>query len=661
MAYTNLNLKRSYDSYSSDLATEFFNPVLSETKVYLRAAAYFSSSSLKVISTGLSNLLSKGGSMKLLISIVISESDYSAIIEGKKIAENKVYEIFMDNISMLEMLNNDSVNALFQLISIRKLDIKFMISKKGIFHMKFGIFEDYYRNQISFSGSLNETYEGYKLNGEEIKVFRSWVTGENGYIQDDYSKFNSYWEGRNLPEDVILSELPGRVREKIESILKNKNSIGAGNTIKLRPYQERAVEFFVHKNFRAILEMATGTGKTLTALNCAKKLYEHVGRKFTIIVVPTENLLYQWKKEWKDFFGDSAYIYGKEKNLDFWSYCNFFKEDGVLIITYKSLSMKANDNDFLDIIGGENLIIADEAHWMGAPTFSNAMLNNFEWRLGLSATPERMFDEEGTERVMNFFDNNEYKYDLKKAISEGYLSEFSYFPYYCKLSPEEIQEYESLTKKALYVQRKSNKEDLSPQEVVFIKRAKISKKALCKKAIFEKLIKSLHSSGRLDHLLVFFEDNEQLSSAYNSLINLKVPFNIIDASTNEYERNLYLERLEKGEISCLLSMRVMDEGVDVPLATREIIMSSSSNQRQYIQRAGRILRINNGKSKAEIYDIITYAEQNECPSWLWKYEINAIKKEIHRAMYFCLGASNQSICIDSIYDFSKKINIPIWG
>ena len=660
MAFTDLKLSRSYDSYSSDLATDFFVPVLSEAKIYLRAAAYFSSSSLKVISKGLSKLVSKEGSMKLIISVLISESDYYAIIEGKKLAEDKISEIFLEETLMSYMLSNESTKALLQLIAARKLEIKFILGMKGIFHMKFGIFEDYGGNRISFSGSLNETYEGYELNGEEIKVFRSWIEGENSYVQDDYSRFYSYWLNRFLSKDFILSDLPGKVKEKIDFALKGENQKEMKNNLKLRPYQEKAINFFADMNFQAILEMATGTGKTLVALNCAKTLYEKIGKRFTIVAVPTENLLYQWKKEWNHFFGTDPYIYGREKKLDFWSYCNIFKEDGVVIITYSSLSRRANESDFLDAIGKGNLIIADETHWIGATTFSRSMLSNFEWRLGLTATPERMFDEEGTKEIKDFFGNNEFKYSLNEAIADGYLSEFSYFPFYCKLSPEEIREYGRLTKRALRIQENPNKDELSPQEIVLLKRAKIVKKAMCKNSIFDKIITFLSNSKKLDHILIFFEDTNQLSHAQESLLRLKIPFNIIDASTSEHDRNLYCERLEKSEISCLLSMRVMDEGIDIPTARRELLMASSSNQRQYIQRAGRILRLSRGKENAEIFDIITYVEKGECPDWLWKYEINAIKKEIRRAMYFCKVATNQSSCIESIYKFAEKFNIPIW-
>jgi hypothetical protein len=125
MPFTSLNLKRTYDSYSSDLVREFFNPALSETKMYLRAAAYFSSSSLKVISKGLVSLLQRGGAMKLIVSILLSEADYDAIIEGKRHVDEQITSIFLDETALLDMLNNDSVNALCRLVSAKRLDIKF--------------------------------------------------------------------------------------------------------------------------------------------------------------------------------------------------------------------------------------------------------------------------------------------------------------------------------------------------------------------------------------------------------------------------------------------------------------------------------------------------------------------------------------------------------
>ena len=660
MGFKQLDLKRSYDSYFSDLTAEFFNPVLSEAKNYLRAAAYFSSSSLKAISRGLAKLLARGGVMKLIVAILTSEADYEAIIEGKKLAKDIIMDTFLDESAMFEMLNNSSVSALCKLVASKRLEIKFIISNKGIFHMKFGVLEDSEGNLLSFSGSLNETYEGYELNGEEIKVFRGWVPGEAEYVKEDWLKFNMYWES-HLPNDgAIVSDLPEEAREKIEYAVRSANGSDSTGMPGLRYYQEAAINFFAEKNFHAMLEMATGTGKTLVALYCAKALYEKLGKKFTVVAVPTNTLAQQWKREWAKFFGIYPVVYSDEAKEDFFSYCIHSKENGVVIMTYSALSRRILANDLIPIIRDKVSLIADEAHWLGAKNFSRIMDYNFEYRLGLSATPERLFDEEGTSKILNFFGNNKFEYSLQKAVEDGYLAEFNYYPHYCRLMPDEIEEIGKLTRKALSANGNLDDEQISPQEIALIKRAKVVKKARCKDGLFKEIINKLSNTGSLDHVLAFFEDHDQLSKAKGTLIDLKVPFGIVDASTDNLGREANSLKLENGTISCLLSMRVMDEGVDIRSAKREILMASSSNERQYIQRAGRILRLQAGKGRAEIFDIIPFAEKGDCPDWLWKYEINAIKKEMKRAMYFCKAATNRPECIASLHAFAEKINISIW-
>jgi len=659
MSFEDLGLKRSYDSYTSNLVEEFFNPVLSEAKVYMRAAAFFSSSSFKAMGRGLSRLLSNGGSMKLLVSVVVSEEDYNAIVEGKKQKEEAIASIFTEEGFFSEMLKNDSVNALCKLVSSGRLEMKFLISKRGIFHMKFGILEDWRGNLVSFSGSLNETFEGYKINGEEFKVFRSWAPGENEYVLEDYRKFAAFWDMRLEYEGIIVSELPQKIRDKIGNVNKIAINSGGPHKLSLRPYQANAVDFFSSKGFSAILEMATGTGKTLVAMHCAMRLYETVGKKFTVIAVPTKSLALQWKKAWEEFFGNIPFLYDPNRKGDFYNYCRNFQNEGVAILTYSSLSKNEATEIFNSTLGPGTLFIADEAHWLGAQEFSRAMRFPFKYRLGLSATPERMFDEEGTEKLLAYFGNNEFEFSLVKAISGGYLSEFNYWPYFCKLGEDEIEEYSKQTKKALSHSFRESEEKLSANEIALIKRSKVAKKAKSKTLVFSEIIGNLSASGKLNHLLAFFEDHDQLKIAQQVLFRMNVPFDLIDSSTDAQRRETASKRLEKGEISCILSMRVMDEGVDIPSAKREIIMASSSNERQYIQRAGRILRLHR-QEIAEIYDIIAYCEPGDCPDWLWKYESSTIKKEIKRAMYFCNASSNKSSCIVSLHEFGSKINILIW-
>ena len=125
--------------------------------------------------------------------------------------------------------------------------------------------------------------------------------------------------------------------------------------------------------------------------------------------------------------------------------------------------------------------------------------------------------------------------------------------------------------------------------------------------ILEKIIKNLRDEGKLKSLIVYFADSSQIIQARKILDSFSVKYMEITNETKEKDRENIVNDLVKGNIDCILAMRILDEGVDIPEAEREIIISSTSNPRQYIQRAGRILRKSGKKSHAEIYDILVYA------------------------------------------------------
>ncbi len=661
MSFLDLEIKRSYDSYADDLVSDFFNPAFKEAKIYKRVAAYFSSSSFKAVSKGLASLLASGGKMELIISVIMSHEDFEAIDSGIKDKGEMIASMFDDESVILEMLEDDSAKALYKLLVAGRLEMRFAISTIGLFHMKFGIIEDRDGNAVSFSGSLNETSDGFEVNGEEFKVFRGWVPGESEYVEDDSTKFSDYWEGKVPSQRVIISRLPTRAMEKIKAAANKAlhSSIGSPT---LRSYQEQAVEFWINSGYSSILEMATGTGKTITALASADRLYKERGKKFTIILVPTIGVAAQWKNAWNKFFGHIPRVYGPSSKKDFYMYCSTSGNEGVVVLTYTSMSKNAVPEHVFKENGSEILLIADEAHWLGAEKSSLIMGGNFRYRLGLSATPQRLLDDEGTEKILNFFGNNEFQYSLESAISGHYLSEYNYYPYFCRLSPEEVNEYAKLTKRAISLKgEKTKDETASPQEMAILQRARVSKKAAGKMPIFASIVEDLAKSGKLHHALVFLEDNGQLGKAKEELLERSIAFEVVDQGTDAIGRERAMSRLGDGEVACILSMRAMDEGMDLPSAEREIIMSSSTNPRQYIQRAGRILRLSANKKIAEIYDIIVYASQADCPPWLWKYESTSIKKEIRRAMYFIEASRNKSESILKLHGFGQKVNIPIWN
>src|SRR3989338_3343307 len=198
MVFRELNLNIEYNSEITDVARNFFIPVLKESKSYKRVSAYYSSNSLKLIAEGLSAMINNDGTMNLLVSYLVSKEDIDD--------ETKLKELMVDK----------NVLALGYLIAAKRIDIKFVICKgKGIFHLKFGIFTDDIGDRISFSGSINETYEGLTDNIEEFKVFRSWFSEEQKYLDGDSDSFDRYWHGKINRKDYLIVDMP----EKLKNII----------------------------------------------------------------------------------------------------------------------------------------------------------------------------------------------------------------------------------------------------------------------------------------------------------------------------------------------------------------------------------------------------------------------------------------------------------
>ncbi len=681
MGLRDLRIKISYNSGKEDVVESYLNPALKEAILYERVAAYYSSSSLKKISEGLSELLWSGGEARFIVSILVSKEDYNAILESRKNPIRLIEELFPSKEELKKMMENNSIEAFAKLLASGKLKMKFAISSTGLFHPKFGIIKDSNEDGIAFVGSLNETLEGIKFNIEIIDVFKSWEVGQREYYEHHRKEFENYWN-KNIGPQIKIYDMPDNVANIIYAAYSEhiKEKDRKQNAYALRPYQNDAVKFLAEHNYIGLLEMATGTGKTKTAIECAKNVINIEGGNVAIIIaVPTKIIGEQWKKSWHEYFHEWPYLIDVNKSNskeDLYVLASSNISKKVIIGTYSYISRGFFMNKIIPAIKGKKMLIADEAHWLGASKYSNIMQHGYDYRIGLSATPQRWFDEEGTEAILKFFGNGSiFSYSLSQAISDGYLSEYYYHPFYCQLSEDEIESYTKLTKEFAsnyykikhksYIEDENDLNDSGkvPQylEEILYKRASIIKKAIGKMDILEKIIKNLRDEGKLKSLIVYFADSSQIIQARKILDSFSVKYMEITNETKEKDRENIVNDLVKGNIDCILAMRILDEGVDIPEAEREIIISSTSNPRQYIQRAGRILRKSGQKSHAEIYDILVYAPLEKVPYWLIPSEKKAVSKEIRRARYFCEPALNNAECIDSLYNFSKKFDISIWN
>lgn len=456
MSFQDLHLDVSYesDSNKNQLLDNFYIPVLENSKKYFRIAGFFSSTSLSVAAEGIEGLIKNDGKMYLLISPELSEEDFSIISKSEKL-ENDAF-LFSD---FALDAKEDNLKALAWLLGNGRLEIKIVVGKKSrnsLFHQKVGIFFDDEGNILSFSGSINETAQAWINNIEEFKVFRSWNSGQIEYLQADLNKFSSYWKNERK-DTAIVFDLPSSIKEKIIQIrprdvwdlnimrrYKKDHEI-KNNKLSLFPHQARAVEAWVKNDYSLLMEMATGTGKTRTAIGCLLKKLEDNEVLLTIVATPQNTLSRQWKDDFVKLNIALDYNAIIDGSVNKWP-----KKLELLLLDLNEKRIKtaivftthatASDPKFVDVILKNKfktkiLFIADEVHATGSAKQRDALLPEYDYRIGLSATPERMFDEGGTSLIRNYFGDKSFEFTIADALStinpltgRPFLNHFTYHP-----------------------------------------------------------------------------------------------------------------------------------------------------------------------------------------------------------------------------------------
>lgn len=694
MSFLNLELKPDYDSENDDILRQFYIPVLSRAKKYHRLAGFFSSSALAVAARGISAFIRNDGSMKLIVGAKLQKPDIEAIREGKENPEKYLSEIMLRDLREIEdEIIRDHVMALGWLIAKGHLDIKIAIVtdnygqpldydtalRKGIFHQKVGIFEDEDGNLISFSGSVNETATAWEDNVEEFKVFRSWISGELDHLASDNRKFSKYWNGQT--NRLKIHDVPTAVREKLIEIapddIRRLKIDHFGEIPMLRSYQENATAAWLCNSFRGILEMATGTGKTLTALNCLKKAFETEKKMVVIISSPFIHLGEQWIREsdkldihCDKLVADSSRNRWRDKLVDsVLDVENGVSERLIVLTTHNTFSSV----DFISIIKDSKkrvsdlkfLLIVDEVHGIGAPERRNGLIDEYDYRLGLSATPKRWFDFEGTDKIFSYFGDVIFQFSLKDAIDAGYLTPYIYKPHFTFLTTEEMAKYETETRKVSKAYYRSKDEDEKDEifTLLCIKRQKIIRNATNKLVIFRQILDELY---QLKYCLVYCSPQQirEVQDILNKSNIIQHKFTENEGTKPEdrfgglSERDFLIRKFSEGIYRVLVSMRCLDEGVDVPPAYLAIMLDNSGNPREYIQRRGRVLRKFPGKEHAVIYDVIVEPVLRPgIPRELADLERKIISKELQRYREFASSSLNASECLRMMEKVEAKYGI----
>ena len=277
---------------------------------------------------------------------------------------------------------------------------------------------------------------------------------------------------------------------------------------KLRDYQQEAINAWFENDCRGFLEMATGSGKTITALSALVRLVKEKKRLFILIACPFQHLVEQWDKEASQFGFQSIFAYQSQRTwvdqfnkalIDF----NFGSLKVVCTITTHDTFISDTMQRMLTRLQGNAVLVADEAHHLGATKSRQNLPDLFNHRLGLSATPDRWFDLEGTAALRAYFGETVYEFSLARAIEAGHLCPYSYHPHLVELTEGELDEYEVLTAKIakLYARKDDDEVTEKSLERILRQRADLLNKAENKLPILKQLVAD--QSESLHHALFY--------------------------------------------------------------------------------------------------------------------------------------------------------------
>lgn len=715
MTLRSFYIKPLYNSIRDDPYSEFFVPSFTNSNSYWRYGGFFSSKNLALCAEGIQEFLKSDGVMKLVLVPIFSKEDAKAIQDGILTPEKFINDSWSRDIDAIkEKFQKDHVRALSWLIAQTppRLEIKIAILKdvhgnildkktieeSGLAYRSIGIFHDEFGNSISFRGIIKPN----SIDGDdffEFQVHKSWIDGQKEFVNEDFETFQNYWdESSEMDENQIRKKflvqvltLPEAIRKKLLDLApKNLDGLDLKKLPKLRKYQKDAVNEWLIHGGRGIFEMATGTGKTYCAIGCLKEIALKEKMMCTIIVCPTLNLVKQWESELKRWYLESMTTLGDKKKWvpalqrlinDYNYHLSSNPPIGIIITTYATFSSK----DFLDLVNKiqiSTMLIADEVHSSGAEQTRMGLSDIFHFRLGLSATPTRYFDDEGTQIISNYFKpvyqcqqcsehgSVIFSLELRDAIPE-FLVEYDYFPHYVSLTDEELDEYRAKTKQiAIHLSNtKDEKKKNELLEMFYFQRSNIIKNASKK---IEKFKEIINDNKSLDYCVVYCASTrekgklDQITQVQEILDQIPIPnHRIKSGEISLNERMEVLDELEKGSIKVVIAIQILDEGVDIPPLKNAIILASTGNPRQFVQRRGRVLRKWGGtypdgttKTHSTIHDIfvIPYLDR-EIDKEYMSLEKKIVMKELVRHKEMAEISRNPNYGLQRITQIKEKYGI----
>ena len=712
-----LDLRKVYRSGNSDLLNDLYIPLLSVAKSYDRAVGYFSTSLLAYALKGISSIVENEGKMRLVVGAIVTDEEFDALKEGEELSQFSgalVHEL-TDLIQKANTKVERHRLRLFSLlIATGKLEMRFAYKKNGMYHEKIGIVEDAYGDRILFCGSANETTNAIKpdLNFESITLYKSWEKQTySDYAAEFEQGFEDLWHGRE--KGIVTIDMPSVLYEKIaEHYRKIKNQVDnfqlveqevsyikelalirenhypqspssiGGDVFQVFEHQTKALQNWYANGCKGLFRMATGSGKTVTAMHGITTIFNKAKspRKILVIIaVPYQALADQWVNELQLFNMKPIQCYRSQTqwvdklNTSISLLISGKVEFVAVVVVNKTLVSNPFQNA-IKRVGGENTVfIGDECH-RHATDLMLSKLPRCDYRMGLSATPfverddaylENGFEDNSEKKMLtSYYGDVVAEYSLAEALGEGILTPYKYYIVPVYLTDDEREDYKDLSKeiaRLFHIDKSKNNAALSN---AIRKRNKIIQNCQNKEVVLARVLNEFYFESR-KHTLFYvgegaaneaYSDEEtgsQLQKLATVISGKGWSISKFTSLESRRDRGKIMSDFTEGAIDSLVSMRVLDEGIDIPACKRAFILASSSNPRQFIQRRGRILRRYPGKEFAEIFDFIVLPSDRSNE----KIFENLVRKELSRVMDFVKTASNRLEVEPEVVGIAHSFNL----
>lgn len=657
MKFRNLQIDDQLSSSSHDLLGDFFLPTMNAAKTYDRATGFFSAALWALAPAAFADFFSRGGKVRLLCSPRLSRDERNAIVEadsGDSMTLDQAVRALEQLSDRKDDRRRDLLRVLSSLLAVGAVDLRFaeVARESNLFHDKVGIFSDEESDEISFVGSANESASAWSGfgNHEQLEVFKSWQEDRDRTRIEGHKKyFEELWNGvrqgitvtsSTQAKEIVFKVAPPEPVDEIlrEFRLKTRTVRSADLTtpqIQLRQYQNQALSNWKANGYKGVISFATGGGKTLTAIKAIDEWISERGP--AIVLLPSTVLVRQWEREIYSWLPEAVVqVAGGGTPKSEWKKHIFrlttegTRKKRITLATYQT----AKTEKFLaSVSGGDHLLlVGDEVHTFGArSTRGIADALEVGATMGLSATPERFGDEEGTQAIFSFFGPLlEPRYSIEDALQAGVLCPYDYFFETCVLSDEEMSAWNSLTSDLSREIARNEGKFSEKAKRIAIKRARISKSAASKAFAAARIVKDNFVTG--DRWLIYCESISHLDSVRAAMRDSNISAPVMDYHSKNKPQHQEILRYFSKKGGVILAIKCLDEGVDIPSTNKAVILSSSTNYREYVQRRGRVLRTIEGKSHAQIWDLLTVNSDG----------LPLTQGEVIRAREFSKSATNLS-------------------